>query len=53
MAAAASDRKIGGTRSLGQMRMGPHMMLPGDKDAVKGVKMSRGALRRVWSFARP
>ena len=33
--------------------MGPHMMLPGDKDAIKGVKMSRGALRRVWSFARP
>ena len=28
-------------------------MLPGDKDAIKGVKMSRGALRRVWSFARP
>ena len=35
------------------MRMGPHMMLPGDSDAVKGARLNRGALRRVWTFARP
>ena len=33
--------------------MGPHMMLPGDSDAVKGAKLQRSALRRVWVFARP
>ncbi len=35
------------------MRMGPHMMLPGDAEAVKGARLNRGALRRVWVFARP
>ena len=35
------------------MRMGPHMMLPGDADAVKNVRIKKGALRRVWQFARP
>ena len=29
------------------------MMLPGDSDAVKGAKLQRTALRRVWIFARP
>ncbi len=33
--------------------MGPHMMLPGDSDAVKGAKLQRSALRRAWVFARP
>ena len=33
--------------------MGPHMMLPGDSDAVKGARLQRSALRRVWVFARP
>src|SRR3954464_10745746 len=35
------------------MRMAPHHLLPGDKSAIDGKKMSRGALRRVWQFARP
>ncbi len=35
------------------MRMGPYMLLPGDKESVKGVRFSRGGLRRVWLFARP
>ena len=35
------------------MRMGPHMMLPGDSDAVKGARLNKHALRRVWTFARP
>lgn len=33
--------------------MGPHMMMPGDAAAVKGRKIERSALRRVWIFARP
>jgi ATP-binding cassette, subfamily B, bacterial len=33
--------------------MGPHMMMPGDSDAVKGKKLQRAALRRAWTFARP
>ena len=28
-------------------------MLPSDKSAIKDAKFSRGALRRVWLFARP
>ncbi|MFZ9483899.1 MAG: ABC transporter transmembrane domain-containing protein, partial [Ilumatobacteraceae bacterium] len=35
------------------MRMGPHMMMPGDRDAVKGKRLERRAIRRAWSFARP
>ena len=35
------------------MRMGPHMMLPSDRESVKGVRISRGGLRRVWVFAKP
>ena len=35
------------------MRMGPHMMMPRDTDAVKGAKVRQGDLRRVWRFARP
>ncbi len=36
---------LGGTRILDHMRMGPHMMLPGDTDAVKGARLQqqRGA----------
>ncbi len=28
-------------------------MMPGDADAVKGVQLRQGTLRRVWVFARP
>jgi ATP-binding cassette subfamily B protein len=28
-------------------------MMPGDADAVKGVRLQRAALRRAWTFARP
>ncbi len=28
-------------------------MLPGDSDAVKDARLNKGALRRVWTFARP
>jgi ATP-binding cassette subfamily B protein len=33
--------------------MGPHMLLPGDADAVKGQRMKRDSLRRAWEFASP
>ena len=33
--------------------MGPHMLLPGDADAVKGQRMKRDSLRRAWQFAAP
>jgi ATP-binding cassette subfamily B protein len=33
--------------------MGPHMMLPGDADAVKDARLRGGSLRRAWQFARP
>ena len=33
--------------------MPPHSMMPGDKDALKGVELHEGTLRRVWAFARP
>ena len=33
--------------------MNPHMMLPGDPDAVSGNKIERQALRRAWVFAQP
>ena len=54
-AAVALGRNGSGrsARSLQNMRMGPHMMLPGDADAVKNVRIKKGALRRVWQFARP
>jgi len=35
------------------MRMGPHMMMPGDAEAVRGRRLRSAALRRVWRFARP
>ena len=35
------------------MRMGPHMMMPGDASVVKGRRFDRSTLRRVWDFARP
>ncbi len=35
------------------MRMGPHMMLGSDPDAVKGVQVSRGIWRRVLGLAAP
>ena len=35
------------------MRMGPHMLLPSDADAVKGARMKRGSLRRAWQFSAP
>ena len=40
-------------RILNLMRMGPHMMMPGDSDAVKGKRLQRSSLRRAWHFARP
>ena len=33
--------------------MGPHMMLPGDADAVKGARVKRGSLKRAWTFSAP
>ena len=33
--------------------MGPHMLLPSDASAVKGTRMKRESLRRVWLFAAP
>ena len=35
------------------MRMAPHRMMPGDKEAIRGAELSSGTLRRVWTFARP
>src|SRR5262245_34725140 len=35
------------------MRMGPHMMMPGDAEAVKGHRIEGNALRRAWRFAKP
>jgi ATP-binding cassette, subfamily B, bacterial len=35
------------------MRMGPHMMLPRDTDGLDGATVSKGTVRRVWTFARP
>ena len=43
----------GRARSLECVRMGPHMLLPGDADAVKGARLRRDSLRRVMGFARP
>ena len=40
-------------RSLNRVRMGPHMLLPSDASAVKGTRMKRESLRRVWLFAAP
>jgi len=42
-----------GESNLPSMRMGPHMMMPGDASAVKGRRLERAALRRVGRFARP
>ena len=33
--------------------MGPHMLLPGDADAIKGARMKRESLRRAWQFSAP
>ncbi len=35
------------------MRMNPHMLMPGDASAVKGVRLNWSSLRRVWRFASP
>ena len=35
------------------MRMGPHSLMPGDADAVKGKRLQRVALARAWQFAQP
>ena len=35
------------------MRMSPHSMMPSNKDALEGVELQEGTLRRVWTFARP
>ena len=40
-------------RILNRMRMGPHMMMPGDAAAVKGKKLQRSSLARAWHFAHP
>ena len=33
--------------------MNPHMMMPGDASAVRGRRIERDLIRRVWIFARP
>jgi ATP-binding cassette subfamily B protein len=33
--------------------MGPHHLIPGDKSAIVGTKVSRTSMRRVMVFARP
>ena len=40
-------------RSLDRVRMGPHMLIPGDADAVKGVRLQRDVVRRAMKFATP
>ena len=35
------------------MRMAPHTMMPGDKDAVRDASLAQGTLRRVGTFAKP
>jgi ATP-binding cassette, subfamily B, bacterial len=35
------------------MRMGPHMLIPGDESAVAGAKLGRNQVKRVWALARP
>ncbi|MEZ5272966.1 MAG: ABC transporter ATP-binding protein [Ilumatobacteraceae bacterium] len=35
------------------MRMGPHMMMRNDAEAVKGKRLEGRSLRRAWHFARP
>ncbi len=40
-------------RIISLMRMGPHMMLRGDAEAVKGKRLQGHTLRRAWRFARP
>ena len=35
------------------MRMGPHTMLPRDKEAVKDASIDGRVIRRAWAFARP
>lgn len=40
-------------RILSLMRMGPHMMLRGDAEAVKGKRLQGHTLRRAWRFAMP
>ncbi|MFZ9629260.1 MAG: ABC transporter ATP-binding protein [Ilumatobacteraceae bacterium] len=35
------------------MRMGPHMMMGSDRDAVRGRRLSRRSLGRAWQFAQP
>ena len=35
------------------MRMGPHHLIPGDKEAIAGTKVNRSSIRRVVVFARP
>jgi ATP-binding cassette subfamily B protein len=33
--------------------MGPHHLIPGDKEAIAGTKVNRSSMRRVVVFARP
>lgn len=42
-----------GSPILDPMRMGPHMMLGSDNEAVKGAHLEGSAVRRAWGFARP
>ena len=35
------------------MRMSPHHLIPGDKEAIVGTKVNRSSMRRVVVFARP
>lgn len=53
MQATALEAIPAGLRILDPMRMGPHMLMPGDADAVRGARLRGRSLRRVWTFARP
>lgn len=35
------------------MQMSPHMLMPGDAQAVRGRRLERSLMKRVWMFARP
>src|SRR5207342_1081378 len=46
--------RFGAGRSLREeMRMGPHTMLPRDREAVKDASIDGRVIRRAWAFARP
>lgn len=36
-----------------EMRMNPHMLMPGDRSAIEGTAVSQASIRRIGRFARP